>query len=196
MRDIKENLRQKLIKERKRLSVDEIINKSRRIQQWLFGLKSFQKSKCIMFYISYKGEVDTHDMIQDSLKLGKRVVVPITDKTVGVLLVSEIFDFKNELEPKTYGILEPKKQFYRLVANSAIDLIIIPGVAFDQDCHRLGHGRGYYDRFLKGLNKKIPRIGLAFDSQIQPVLPRESWDEPVNLVVTENSIYNSPVISS
>ena len=66
-----------------------------------------------------------------------------------------------------------------------IDLIVMPGVAFDRNGHRLGHGGGYYDRFLKTMYSKIPRIALAFDFQILPKIPREIWDVPVDEIMTE-----------
>ena len=69
-----------------------------------------------------------------------------------------------------------------------LDLVIVPGIAFDKKGHRIGYGYGYYDRFLKTIKKKAVKIGLAFDFQLIESIPEEEHDVPMNIVVTDKEI--------
>ena len=184
----KRNIRARVLYHRRSLSHEEELERSRKIEEKLISLKEFQSARHIMFYVSKPGEVDTHKIIVDCLHQGKQVSVPITDQHNRNLVLSEICHFPMELMPSRYGVLEPKPPYYRFVKTDEIDLIIMPGVAFDRNGHRLGHGRGYYDQFLKSIKPSIPHIALAFDFQILPKIPRDIWDMPVYMIVTESEI--------
>jgi 5-formyltetrahydrofolate cyclo-ligase len=144
----KRSIRAKMLHHRRNQHFDDVQQRSRKIEEKLISLPEFFTAKSIMFYVSLPGEVDTHKMIDDALKEEKKVAVPITDKHVNNLWPSQILEFPHELTPTTFGVLEPKPPYYRLIPPSEVDLIIMPGVAFDRTGHRLGHGKGYYDRFL------------------------------------------------
>jgi 5-formyltetrahydrofolate cyclo-ligase len=95
-----------------------------------------------------------------------------------------------------YGILEPKMEKDREVDPAQLDIIIVPGVAFDRKGFRIGFGKGFYDRFLETYRDSLGReskqsfcIGLAFEMQIVDSLPRDAYDEKVDLVITEDNIY-------
>ena len=90
------------------------------------------------------------------------------------------------MQKGAFGIWEPKPDGEEAV-EGAIDLIIVPGVAFDRQCHRLGRGRGFYDRLLSSLD--VPKVGICFDFQLVPSVPVESFDYPMDHVVTETKIY-------
>ena len=98
-----------------------------------------------------------------------------------------------ELVPGAYGILEPSVELRELaekqVSPAAIDMAIVPGVAFDRSGTRLGHGAGYYDKLLAQLRADSPRIALAFECQLFDELPRDAHDVPMNAVVTESALY-------
>lgn len=85
-----------------------------------------------------------------------------------------------------YHILEPKKKT-AIIDPKSIDLYIVPGIAFDRNGYRLGHGKGYYDRLLAGIN--VPKIGLAYSVQVVAELPRSSYDVPMTMVVTEEATF-------
>jgi 5-formyltetrahydrofolate cyclo-ligase len=93
-------------------------------------------------------------------------------------------DFPKNLTIGPYDIRQPKEEFSHPISLADIDLVIVPGVAFDSKCNRLGRGKGYYDRFLKTLPKDTPSIGLAFDFQIVENLPHSSLDLPVKKIIT------------
>jgi 5-formyltetrahydrofolate cyclo-ligase len=93
----------------------------------------------------------------------------------------------DELEKNSYGIFEPKMPSGTADLNPKLDLIIMPGVAFDQTGSRVGMGKGYYDHFLAD-KKGIPRIGLAYSEQVLAHVPRNTYDEPVDMIVTEKGV--------
>ncbi len=131
--------------------------------------------------MSLPEEVDTRGMIRRSLRLGKRVLVPrLTNRRLQPV---KIRDVQKDLAPGRYGILEPKKHL-KPVSLRTVDLVVVPGVAFDRRCNRLGRGGGYYDRFLKRIKRGIPFIGLAFQLQTVPSLPKSSRDVPVSTLIS------------
>ena len=103
------------------------------------------------------------------------------------LHVSELKDF-NELEPKTFEILEPKEPYTREFNPDKLDLVIVPGIVFDKKGHRIGYGYGYYDRFLKLLGKNVKKIGFAFEFQLVDKIPEEQHDVPMDVVITEKRV--------
>ena len=147
----KEETRKKFLEQRG--NIDKKINreKSKIIKEKLFSLEEYKNAKTVMFYVSFGSEVYTHEMIQEVL--GKKIV--IVPKIIDFEIITcEIKDF-SELESGKYRILEPKdnnKEFNM----REIDIIIVPGAAFDKEGNRIGYGKGYYDRLLK--NTKAKRI--------------------------------------
>jgi 5-formyltetrahydrofolate cyclo-ligase len=185
---LKKQIRSRMLYHRRQTSPEEILAKSRDIRKHLESMEEYQQAQRIVFYVSLPKEVDTHEIIQATLKKGKQVAVPVTDRWGRNLVLSELKDFKAELARSTYGVLEPKPQFYRYFEVKNIDLVIMPGVAFDRRGHRLGFGGGYYDSFLKKVPATVPRIALAFDFQIMEELPRDIWDKKVHQIITEKEI--------
>ncbi|MFH1645495.1 MAG: 5-formyltetrahydrofolate cyclo-ligase [Candidatus Omnitrophota bacterium] len=157
---------------------------SEKIKEKLFEDKDFQAAKTIMFYVSKDYEVNTWSMIQEAIELGKRVVLPATDTKEKKLIVSEIKDLSTQLYKGAFGIYEPKKEYIETVAVNDIDIIIVPGIAFDKEGNRIGHGGGYFDRFLHTLPRSILTIGLAFKCQILESINTLPWDIPVARLIT------------
>ena len=181
---MKRTLKQEIIEKRKSLTKGEIKEKSNIIKENLFSLDEFKGAKNIMMYVSFNSEVDTQDLIKGLLDKEKNVIVPFVQKNNPILQLSELKSF-NELEPKTLGILEPKDNFIREFNIKKVNLVIIPGIVFDQNGHRIGYGYGYYDRFLKKLNKDVKKIGFAFEFQLVDKIPEEQHDVPVDIIITE-----------
>jgi len=185
---MKEYLRNEVMRKRKNLSTTNILEKSSQIKQRLFEMDEFRNAESILFYVSYDNEVYTHEMIRESLSIGKEVVVPKSDTTHNTLLLHVITDW-NDLEQGTYDILEPKKQSIQKIDVESIDLILVPGVVFDIHGNRIGHGKGYYDRLLK-TSHPVPYLGLAFEFQIVENIETEEHDERIDIIVTEERIIN------
>lgn len=179
----KQKLREEILKRLHSISKEEKEKKVRELKNKLFSLKEFKKAKCVMFYVSKHYEVNTHEMIDESIVMGKKVVVPVTLKEEKMLKPSELRDREKELIKGHYGIHQPREEHIRLVSLEEVDLMVVPGLAFDKSGHRLGHGGGYYDRFLEKAPPTIFTVGLAFDFQIMDELPRHDTDIPVDKVI-------------
>lgn len=180
----KEAIRRTVLAKAIELSTSERKERSSKIMTELFSSTEFKNARTIMSYVSKRDEVDTSEVIKASLKMSKEILVPVTIPEERKLVPSRLIDFDKDLALGPYGILQPTPESIRPVSPDQIDLVIVPGVAFDKFGNRLGRGAGYYDRFLAGVPKKIPRIGLAFDFQVLPVLPKDCHDLPVDKVLS------------
>jgi len=176
----KESIRSKILLRLKKHKEEDREKKSSLIKEKLFRTKVFKNAKIVMFFISFGGEVNTQDMINESIKLGKKVAVPVCGKNR--LIKPCILSKKTPFIPGLYGIPEPAiKRFVNL---ENLDLVIVPGLAFDRKRHRLGRGKGYYDTLLGDLfPHKAVSIGLAFDFQILPSIPFTPQDKKVDKII-------------
>lgn len=154
--------------------------KNQSIKTKLFRTSVFRKAKTVMFYISFGGEVDTSNMIETAKKLGKTIVVPVC-KHNKITLRPCILMHKAKLEKGPYGICQPADKNF--IKAEDLDLVIVPGLAFDKKGNRLGRGRGCYDYFLKRLFNRVPTVGLAYDFQILPSIPTTKTDISVRRVI-------------
>jgi len=177
----KKRIRLELLKKLKSHKEEDRFRKSTEIAKKLFSLKNYLKAKTVLFYLSLDGEVDTVSMIRDSMKQGKRVAVPVIRRETRDIVPSLLVDYDAELTCGPFGICHPKEEYIRPVGLNDIDLVIVPGLAFDKAGNRLGRGHGYYDRFLGRLPKDVPTVGLAFAFQILEDFPPL---EPHDLSVT------------
>jgi len=153
--------------------------KSRQIKNKLFRNRVFKKAKTVMFYISFGGEVNTVDMIKAARKLGKIVVAPVCGKNR--MMKPCVLKDKGMLLPGPYGIREPALR--KPVNLKSLDLVIVPGLAFDKKGRRLGRGKGYYDCFLSKIAGHSVIVGLAYDFQILPFIPTAKYDINVHKVI-------------
>src|SRR3989338_4404871 len=160
---MKERIRREISKKIKSHSELEKSRESDIIKNKLFNEEVFKKAKLVMFYVSLKDEVNTLAMIDEAVKTGKRVCVPVIFKEDKRLIAGEIKDRIEDLEKQHFGIYQPKNGKVKEVGLEDIDLVVVPGIAFDRCNVRLGRGHGYYDRFLCALPNKTKTIGLAFD---------------------------------
>jgi 5-formyltetrahydrofolate cyclo-ligase len=180
---IKDALRSAIKELLKSYSTLEKVRKSGIIKHRLFEEEVFKKAGVVMFYVSLKDEVDTASMIDEALKMGKRVCVPVILKEEGRLIAGEIKDRHEDLENQHFGVYQPKRDRVKEVPLKDIHLVVVPGVAFDKNNLRLGRGHGYYDRFLCLLPKETKTIGLAFDFQVVESLPKHPHDIPVSKII-------------
>lgn len=178
----KKQIRKEILEKLNNQASEEALEKSKAIKQKLFSLSEFKKSNFIMLYASRTEEVKTDQMIDEALEMGKRVALPLCT-SLKTIVPKEIKVRSADLEEGAYGICEPKK-CQKVRKPEEIDLVIVPGVAFDKKNRRLGRGKGYYDKFLKDLPRNKLTIGLAFDFQIVEDLPEDSHDIPVSKVIT------------
>lgn len=185
----KKSLRKQILATRGALSPATVVEKSQRIIEQLTQWAHYQRAQTIMTYLDFRQEVQTGSLVEQALQGGKRVVVPVVvDPKAGTMLASELQAYPEDLQAGAYGIFEPK--VLRPISPEELDLIVLPGVAFDGLGHRLGYGGGYYDRFLAQTPTVTPLVALAFELQLLPDLSPlvEVHDRRVHTIITENRV--------
>lgn len=176
----KAQIRSKILLKLKNQKEDTRSRKSRLIKDKLLKTKLFKKAKIVMFYIAFKGEVDTENMIKEAKKSGKILAVPVC-KEDRMTLRPCMLDNNAKFKRGPYGVCEPVLE--KTIKPEDLGLVIVPGLAFDKKGNRLGRGKGCYDRFLRKIPKDTPSIGLAFKFQILPSVPTEAHDVSVKKVI-------------
>jgi 5-formyltetrahydrofolate cyclo-ligase len=149
----------------------------------------YQKAACLMFYVSTDEEVNTRFLIQQALRDKKKVMVPRLSENNNSIEAVEISSFEDDLVAGAHGILEPKQDLQHTIDLSDLALILVPGLAFDRKRHRLGRGKGCYDRFLAASAGSVKRYGLAFNFQVCERLPVNPMDVSMDKVFTEAGIF-------
>jgi 5-formyltetrahydrofolate cyclo-ligase len=184
----KNELRRNVIARRKALPKEVVREKSAAIAKQTLELVEYKNAGTVMTYVDFRNEVQTAEIINHALQNGKRLVVPITDIPNKRLIPSQLINYPDDLTPGTWNILEPKPERVRPVAPEEIDLVIVPGVAFDTAGNRLGYGGGFYDRFLPLTGAATVFVSLAFELQIRPNVYPHEHDVPVHLLITEERL--------
>ncbi len=156
---------------------------SREIAEKLFGLPEYRSAKMIFAYASMKKEVQTDLILQHALDAGKRVFLPKVTGA-GQMVFTEIRSLTELVYTEPFGIREPSLLSEAEIIDPPVpELMLVPGLAFDRAGNRLGHGGGYYDRYLSELKSKTLLLGLALSCQLVPEVPAEPFDIPVDRVL-------------
>ena len=181
--ETKDEIRRKVRAARQCLSNKD--EASRRICERIFALPEYASAKVVMLYIDVRSEVRTTVLLNQALADEKVAAIPYCE---GDELIAWRVNSREELTPGAFGILEPSEALRhlpdRVIDPQAIDLICVPGVAFDTAGNRLGSGRGFYDRLLPKLRPGSLKIGLAFPCQLLDQIPCEQHDVPMDVVIT------------
>jgi len=182
----KSDLRRAVIARRDALPRDEIAQASAAAAGHLFSLPEFAAARTVMFFVSFRTEIDTLPLVERALAAGKRVAAPRADPASRSLLPCEIRDLGRDLAPGAYGIREPKAGCLP-VKLADVDAVLVPAAVWGEDGYRLGYGAGYYDRFLVQMPRAC-RIGLGLEVQVVPEVPHGEHDLPVDILVTEAGV--------
>jgi len=180
-------IRKAALASRSLLSPVEVREKSTSIISSVVSLPQFILAELILGYASYGNEVRTHALIESAWGLNKGVYLPKVCQQEVLLDVYRVHTWL-DLKRGYKGLLQPKRGCEQLSDVQRLDLVFVPGVAFDTQGNRLGHGKGFFDRLLSQLLPTTVVVGLAFDCQIVPFLPREKHDVLMHMVVTETRI--------
>jgi len=185
MSETKAHLRKNILERLSFQKEVERLKNSNIIKDKLCASAEFKNARTILFYASFDGEVDTWGMMIEAKRQGKTIALPVMSESQEAIIPSRVLDLENELTIGPYGIKQPKQSCMRPVDLNDIDLVIVPGVAFDQKGNRLGRGKGYYDRLLSQTPPHIPTLGLAFTFQVLDELPEVAiHDRPVKKIIT------------
>lgn len=181
--DFKNTLRKEIndklhqLKERDKLS-DLITENITSMPLWI-------DCKNIFIYISFRNEVETESLIEKCINSGKRVYAPlINGRTMDFFRIDNLT--KDDYIINRFGIPEPPKGLTPHYPEKN-DIMIVPGVGFTKNGHRMGRGGGYYDRYLS--DYPVYKMAIAFEAQLKESLPTQEWDILMDMVVTENSVY-------
>ena len=178
----KKQLRKQIRERKKEFSLPEKIKLSKPIFEKIEKEELFKEAKVVLLYYSMDDEVYTHDFVEKHYKT-KTILLPCVDGDD--LILRQYLGIESMKAGEQFGILEPLgKEFNDL---EKIDLMIIPGVAFDKEKNRLGRGRGFYDRLLKTVN--ATKIGVCFDFQVVAQVPTEDFDVKMDVVISTTNIY-------
>ena len=164
---------------------------SRLICDKFVGLPEYAAARTVMFYIDVRTEVRTRQFLPDALRQGKKIVVPYcVDGELELFWLESMY----ELSTGMYKILEPRAELRQLpakrVAVSELDLVMVPGVAFDRSGARMGHGKGYYDKLLEHARPDTPCVALAFECQLFDEIPTQDHDVFMDKLITESAVYS------
>lgn len=184
----KKKLRTLKLNKRNSLTEEENLSYSHAIMEKVVSHYDFSHAHELLVYVNYESEVNTKGIISYGFMLGKRIYCPKVLEN-GKMEFYEIHSLK-ELEDGYKGILEPKVLKNRKWQEGEPNaLMILPGVVFDKKGHRIGYGKGYYDRFLESSNFNGIKMALAYSFQMEDEIPFGVHDKKADLIITENEIY-------
>lgn len=180
---MKNKIREEMKQKRKAMNPEDAFEKSQSAQKILLENPMYKIAKSVMLYIPLGKEVDTSGIINDALKRGKNVLVPVTDSETYEISAYRITE-NSEFEKGTFSVFEPKDK--ESFDKNEIDVIIVPGIAFDRNGGRVGFGKGCYDKFLK--NTKAIKIGFCYDFQLADRIETDANDISMDYIITEKEI--------
>lgn len=192
----RQSIRREILKQRENLSPAERATRSKRIAahviEWIQqSEKSVQACsfKTVMVYLSMKSEAETHELIESLFDQGREIIAPVIDTKSGQLVPRRIQNMEKDLVKHRFGMLEPNTNC-PIFPPDQLQLIIVPGIAFDSNGYRLGYGKGFYDRFLPTCPNAVT-IGIAFHIQLVEDTYPQPWDIPVQHIFTEEGLIPS-----
>lgn len=181
----KEQLRAEISRRRRYLTQHEKSLYDGEIYKRVINLQEWKSAQNIFIYISTNHEVSTRELIKEYFDK-KNIIVPKSHEKFNTLTLHKIKSF-DDTSKGLYSIMEPLPHT-EIIEPQAIDLAIIPGIAFDKKGHRIGYGKAYYDRLCAHLT--CPKFALAYEVQIVDNVPAQKHDIPVNGIITEKAIYH------
>jgi len=184
IREAKRALRERVLWARDRLSPEDHRQASVTIAATIAARVDFRDAKSVLLTLPFGSEWDTLTLIDAALRADKTVALPRVNETARMLELCAVTDVGTDVTPGYRGIREPHERC-RHLAVSDIDWVLVPGVAFDATCRRLGYGGGFYDRMMSTLPPGRARVAGAFELQIVDDVPAAAHDLAIDAVVTE-----------
>lgn len=184
---LKKELRKQILQSRRDIPADEREEKSKQIAEHILQSSLYQEARFVFSFIPFGDEVNIRPVLEHAVQTGKKLAIPKTVSSSRELVLYQ-FETWEQLIPGVFGIMEPDPGRSTVVNPIDIDLILMPGVAFDRHGGRLGYGGGFYDRFLAGLPQSPPLIAPCFTEQVIERVPTEDHDIQVDMLITDQEI--------
>ena len=184
----KADIRKEIATEIGNLAQEKLAEKTKQIEDRLFDFANFLEAKIALMYLENSNEVQSRDIIKRTFNYNKIVVLPLVDFESKKFNLFKIDDFERDLIINESSVLQPDPEKCRAVPIDCIDIALIPGIAFDEKGGRIGSGDGYYDRLIPQLPITTRKVALALDDQIIPMVPIESHDKYVDIIITDKRI--------
>ncbi len=156
------------------------------------ALPEWQAACTVLLYLGIRTEYDPRRLAEQVLASGRQLVLPRILRQSHTLEIRAVSDLQLDLQPGVWGLQEPDPARCALVAPAALDLVLVPGVAYDLSGGRIGYGAGYYDRLLADPALQAPRISALFREQLVSAVPREPHDLPVDVLVLPDGMLRVP----
>lgn len=183
---MKKELRQKVRRMLESMPHAEMASKSALAMDHLTGTSEYARSQIIMVYLSLPTEIDTTGVVLRAWQDHKRVLAPRISWEQRRMMPTEIRSLTSDLVETSMGLREPVSG--PPIPISLIDMVIVPGLAYDEQGNRLGRGRGFYDRFLAHPEFAGVTCGFSFEEQVLKEVPAEPLDRPVSMLVTDKKV--------
>ena len=180
--------RSKIREAQRELSDAYMVDASGKITRKVMMLKEYRQAKTVMLYVNAGKEVFTRSLMDAASRAKKTVCLPLCYDTEQHLMDARLWNLEHKLVSGAYGIPEPAPDA-PVIDPKDIDLVILPCMSCDDQCNRLGHGAGYYDRYLAQLRDDCKLIALCYEDIMSIEIPTEPHDKKVDMVVTEENIY-------
>lgn len=189
---LRQQIRRDIRSRRQSLSIEQQQKAAQSVCQRLLAHPQVSSAQHIALYLSFDGELCTKPLIDALWQQAKQLYLPILHPFCSGHLLFQRYQRDTKLISNRFRILEPKLSCLQVLPPQQLDVLIMPLVAFDKQGNRLGMGGGFYDRTLSTLSDKVTRIGIAHDSQLYPSLPIQSWDQPLDCIVTPSRLWEWP----
>lgn len=184
LQEAKAALRKQVLARREALPDDARRAAELAIEKRVFALTKYERAKCVMAYMSFGMEMDVTAIVEAIIWSGKKLVLPRVNRATKTLSLHRVENMA-DLVAGVWSIREPRADL-PTVTIDAIDLVLMPGVAFDIQGNRLGYGAGFYDKLLVSTSAQPTRVAATFDCQLVDAVPTDAHDQRVHVLITES----------
>ena len=185
--ELKRTLRQRIIAAREKLPASERLRLSRAVIQSVCELTAYRQAHTVLGYLNFGSELASELWVQRAFADGKRVLLPRVNRASKHLDLYQVRNLQQDVAPGLWGIREPVVEHcIKEETLSAVDFILLPGVAFTREGARLGYGGGYYDKLLANMPHQPTLVAGAFEMQVVQEIPQEKTDRKLEWLVTED----------
>lgn len=197
IKEAKRNIRKQILAIRNEIPLKLREEKSNQILQTLYGLECYKEADVILAYADYQSEVITTPLFIKALLEEKQVFAPkVSGEDMEFFQISDMADmaegYKGIREPVSETGFMDRISYFRTLGEIPKMLMLMPGAVFDKEHHRIGYGKGFYDRYLKRLMEasiNVYKIALCYECQLLNEIPHENHDVRADMIITENGIY-------